>query len=104
MAKSSSRFPASLRLARLRIGAGLDRGDDITIAAKIEASTMPDAVIEHEISVLSAVARAATPQTSAPDAMPRRAASKVRTAPSMASAPSLDTSGTSASDDTFLWM
>lgn len=104
MAKSSSRFPASLRLARLRIDAGLDRGDDITIAAKIEASTMPDSVIEHEIAVLSAVAQAATPQAATADTMPRRAANKVRTAPSLASAPSMDTSGSSASDDTFLWL
>lgn len=101
--RTASRFPASLRLARLRIQAGLVSGEDITVAASIEASTMPDHVIEHEINTLAGVVKAAT-RAPRSDGVPRRVASNVRSAPSLASAPTMLSSDPTASDDTFLWL
>jgi hypothetical protein len=80
---SSARPMASLRLARLRIQAGMEDGEDLFLAEKIASSAMRDHEIEHEISILSKVAkRAASRQTSQRrDLVPRLA---TRTRPSLA--------------------
>jgi hypothetical protein len=52
------RTMASLRLARLRVQAGLARGDDLSLGQEIASSRMPTPAIEHEISVLNKVATA----------------------------------------------
>jgi hypothetical protein len=53
------RTMASMRLARLRVTAGMSRGDDLALAEQISSSTMPTRDIEHEIAVLNKVASAA---------------------------------------------
>ena len=53
-ADSSQRTFASIRLAKLRITAGLDQGDELSVAARIERDgALPTQLIEHEIGVLS---------------------------------------------------
>ena len=53
--------------ARLRISAGLAQGDDLVLAAGIEKdASISDAMLEHEVKVLSKVV----------DARPRRQASR----------------------------
>lgn len=56
-AKMQARTFASLRLARLRIEAGLVSGDDIAIAQKIASSRVSDAQIRTEIETLTNVRR-----------------------------------------------
>lgn len=76
---SAARTFGSIRLAKLRIQAGLAQGDELAVAAAIEKDArLPDAVIEHEIGVLS---RVRAPQA-APRQMTRQA---TRSAPSLAS-------------------
>jgi hypothetical protein len=82
-----ARTMASIRLARLRVTAGLARGDELEVGAAIEkdaALSLRD--IEHEISTLSQVARtaAAQPQRYPRNLGPRQAA---RSAPSFAGSP-----------------
>ena len=78
------RTMASMRLARLRVTAGLARGDDLAIGQEIASSRMPTRDIEHEIAVLNRVATARP----APQGPMRRTAA--RPAPSLsAPAPSL---------------
>lgn len=57
--RDQARTFASLRLARLRLEAGIESGDDIAIAQKIAASKSPDAAIRAEIDALSKVQRTA---------------------------------------------
>jgi hypothetical protein len=84
-APSPSRTHACLRLARLQVQAGLAKGDDLTVAASLEANTnLSDTMINYEIGVLERVktaSRATTPTGSA------RVASRgtERVAPSLAS-------------------
>ena len=47
---------AALRLARLRINAGIERGDDLAIAEKIASTVKPEAV-RNEIATLTQVVR-----------------------------------------------
>lgn len=97
------RFAASLRLARLRINAGLASGDDISLAASIQSDTgMTGEVIEHEIRTLDGVVKAAS-RVPSPEAVPRRSAS-TRTAPSMASAPMPLSPEGSSVDDSMLFL
>jgi hypothetical protein len=80
---SGARTMASMRLARLRVQAGLAAGDDLEVCAAIEADaglSLRD--IEHEIAVLSQVAQRTPPRR----ARPQRAATGARV-PSMASPP-----------------
>ncbi|MEU6362295.1 hypothetical protein [Streptomyces albidoflavus] len=95
------RTHACLRLARLQIQAGLAQGDDLTLAATIESGQMSDALIGHEISVLSGVVKAASkaPSASAPRVPVR---SQARVAPSMASQPGLG--GGQALDDSDIFL
>ncbi|MFD8648636.1 RodZ family helix-turn-helix domain-containing protein [Streptomyces mirabilis] len=82
---SPSRTHACLRLARLKVNAGLAKGDDITLAAALEADTrLTDDLINHEIGVLDTLARKAAkaPSDGTP---PRTVRSAARVAPSLAS-------------------
>lgn len=82
---ASNRTTASILAARLRIAAGLDTGDDLVVAARIEKdASITDAVLEHEIKTLQAVA-AARPQRTASRStgtVPRTSGVQ-RTAPSL---------------------
>jgi len=71
---------ASLRLARLRIRAGIESGDDLVIAEKIAATTRPE-IVRTQIATLDQVVRSASVQQQ------RRPAPHVaqRSAPSLAS-------------------
>lgn len=82
---SPSRTHACLRLARLKVQAGIAKGDDITLAATLEADTrLTDALINHEIGVLTGVMRTAAKAPSE-GAAPRTVRSAARVAPSLAS-------------------
>lgn len=87
---SSTRTAASIRLARLRIQAGAEQGDDLTVAAGIEAdASLSNHDIEHEIGVLSNVMKAAAArngqgQQRPGHLVPRAASSVQRTTPSLA--------------------
>jgi hypothetical protein len=79
----AARTYGSIRLARLRIQAGLAQGDDITVAEQIRAdASLTTPVMAHEIDVLTrtAAARPAPQPRTAP--MARQGA---RSAPSLAS-------------------
>ena len=77
---AATRTYASIRLAKLRVTAGLARGEELAVAAAIEKdASLPLPVIEHEIKVLSAV----RPQAAVPQRPMQRAAA--RQAPSLAS-------------------
>jgi rubrerythrin len=77
--QAATRTFASIRLAKLRVTAGLAQGDELAVAASIERdAALPDALIEHEIRTLSAVA----PRQPAPRPQQRTA---TRSAPSLAS-------------------
>ena len=106
--KHANRTFASLRLARLRIEAGFAAGDDVTLAAAIEAeAALTDALIEHEIGVLSQLAQANRRQASvtpAGNTVPRRAAQAPRTAPSLAEKTAAHSSSSSASDDLMMFI
>lgn len=98
--ESRERTLASLRLARLRISAGLAQGEDIMVAAAIEAdASLSNDLIDNEINVLSSVSKAASRQPR-PTGLVPRSASVERTVPSLVgdSAPSLST--TAGLDDT----
>jgi hypothetical protein len=95
---------ASIRLARLRIAAGLVQGDDLQVAGRI-AAEMELAAIRSEIGTLAAVSKAASrmsttlsPQRTATRTMPSlvSAASPVQT---LGSRPSMN-----PSDDEFLFI
>lgn len=53
---AQSRTFASLRLARLRIQAGIESGDDLTVSQKIASSRMSNDAIRSEIQTLQQVA------------------------------------------------
>lgn len=81
------RFVASMRLARLRISAGLEQGEDLALGQKIAAGKETLGEINAQVSALSAVAsRSAQAPTSeqARRLVPRAASRGVqRTSPSM---------------------
>jgi hypothetical protein len=88
---SSHRTMASIRLARLQIAAGIAQGEDLAVAASIEADrTMTDAMIRREITTLDRVNKAATRQARPQKLVPRAAASTQgvqRTMPSLVTQP-----------------
>lgn len=93
-----ARTYASLRLARLRIAAGIEKDDDITAAQKIAASKLTNESLRNEINTLTAVA-AVRPA-------PTRRAPTQRGIPTLASAsaPMLGTMPSmTPSDDEFLF-
>lgn len=90
------RTMASIRLARLRVQAGMARGDDLAVAAGIEAdANLSDAMIRHEITTLSQVAKAAARASRPAGLVPRSAAGTQqvqRTMPSLVTQPAPITS------------
>lgn len=57
-AEASRRTFASIRLAKLRVQAGLDQGEELAVAERIERTgSLPTAMIEHEISTLEQLGR-----------------------------------------------
>lgn len=84
---TGTRMLASLKLARLRKAAGIENGDELEIAGRIEAeASLTDEAIATEINVLSNVAKAAAKR--APQGGPRpRTAGVQRTLPSLQSEP-----------------
>ncbi|MFE0490228.1 hypothetical protein [Streptomyces griseoaurantiacus] len=82
---SPSRTHACLRLARLQIQAGIATGDDLTLAARLESDpARTDELINHEIGVLSGVAKAASSRAKNPGGSRVAARSTGRVAPSLA--------------------
>lgn len=82
---SPSRTHACLRLARHRVQAGLAQGDDITLAAALEADPqLTDELINHEIGLLNQLSTSAS-KTPTEAAAPRAVRSAARVAPSLAS-------------------
>lgn len=83
--KGEGRTIAAMRLARLRIAAGLEKGDDdLTLATQIAKSAMSNKEIQQAITLLSEVG-AATAKTSARrprGLVPRSAQGVERTVPS----------------------
>jgi hypothetical protein len=96
---NGGRTMAAIRLARLQIEAGLAAGDDLTVAAGIEASQVSDAEIASTIATLEGVRTASRKLAAA-----RPVTTQVRrTMPSLQSDPTGFTSTASASnvdDDT----
>jgi hypothetical protein len=101
-----ARFVAALRLARLRLQAGIASGDDLTLATSISQSKMKTSAIRQEIKTLDEVVKAGqkkpVSRTAARRLVPKAAG---RTAPSMA-AEAVVTSPTAplaVSSEEFLW-
>lgn len=107
---ASKRAFAALRLARLRIQAGIEAGDDLTLGTTIAQSDVSDSAIASEIGTLEAVAKAK------PQGQPRprqarnlvpRSASNERGQPSLAAVAAGHSGGpdlvTSVTDDEILW-
>lgn len=84
----ANRTMASLRLARLQIQAGTATGDDMAVAATIQASAMSDGQIEDQIRTLAGVVKAAARRSQRPAGVVPKSASAQRTAPSLVNAPS----------------
>ncbi|WP_428957932.1 hypothetical protein [Streptomyces sp. cg35] len=100
---SPNRTHASLRLARLRVQAGAAKGDDLTMAAAIEADArMTGAMIEHEISVLDGIVRNASTKAQSAGRAPVRA--QARVAPSLAPQSTATGGGFEASHDSDIFL
>jgi len=92
---SSHRTMASIRLARLQIAAGIAKGDDLSVAASIEADkSLTDAMIRREIATLSQVTKAASKRERPAGLVPRAASTQgvQRTMPSLVTQPAPITS------------
>lgn len=92
---SSQRTVAAMRLAELRIQAGLSREDRFALTAKIERDqALTDAMIRHEITTLSQLAKAASKQSRPAGLVPRAASAQgvQRTMPSLVTQPAPITS------------
>jgi hypothetical protein len=86
---SRTRTFASLKLAKLRVAAGLADGDEIEVAGQIEAeAALTDDAIAAEIRTLEAVSKAAVRRTAAAKAVRPRTAGVQRTVPSLSQEPS----------------
>lgn len=89
-APSEGRQIAAMRLARLRMEAGIEpQQDDLTLGATIASSDMADEAIQTEIDTLAKVkvASAQRQTTAAPRHLVPRSAGVQRTTPSMAQEP-----------------
>lgn len=110
---SEPRTIASLRLARLRMQAGIeDAGaDDLALGTAIAMSGTSDESIQNEISTLAKVVTArqsattATQNTATRHLVPRAASQAQRTVPSLAVEPQIpmQTVASAPSDDEFMW-
>lgn len=93
--KQEGRTMAAMRLAKLRIGAGLARGDEFAVTAQIEGDrSLSTEAIRAEVDTLTRVAKAAGRQARPrPQGLVPRAASGVqRTMPSLVTQPAPITS------------
>jgi hypothetical protein len=99
---SAERSFAAIRLARLRVQAGISTGDDMVLAQAISSNAnLTDGAIASEIETLSSVVKAQGSRTASAAPVRRVVASaQPRAIPSMASVPSLSTTA-SASDEDF---
>lgn len=104
---SSVRPMASIRLARLRIEAGIaEEKNDMVLAERISASQMSDAEIEQEINVLAKVAQTATAAPSDPATrhlVPKMAQRQVPSLVPTEPAPLHQASGSEIGDDEMLF-
>jgi septal ring-binding cell division protein DamX len=95
-AEGSQRAMASMRLAELRMAAGLARGDRFSVAASIEGDrNVSMEAIRTEVATLQRVAQAASKQARSTKLVPRSAASTQgvqRTMPSLVTQPAPITS------------
>lgn len=99
---ASNRTMATIHLARLRIAAGIEQGDDLQVAAAIDGDrSVSDHDISKEIEVLSRVTKAATRQARPSNLVPKSASAQ-RVVPSLAGESGLSASASAASvsDDT----
>jgi hypothetical protein len=101
--EDSGRTMASLRLARLRINAGLAEGEDFAEATRIEKSAFATDAIEHEIRTLESVRTASAKRERPSNLVPRAAAGVQRTVPSLASTASSHAAGDSMVEDADLF-
>jgi hypothetical protein len=102
-AASRNRVVASLNLARLRIAAGLAKGDDLSVSAAIESdSSLSNEMIAHEINILSGVNKAASKQARTNNNLVPRKASASRTTPSFVgdNAPGIVSTGAVTAEET----
>jgi hypothetical protein len=86
--KVGNRTYAALRLARLRIQAGIERGDDLTLGEAIAKSAVSNEAIAAEIATLTKVRSVAQRQQPAPST-----AQAPRAVPSMATAAAMGNQG-----------
>jgi hypothetical protein len=91
-AVSANRTMASIRLAKLRITAGMQRGDELAVAAQIETDrALSNEMIAHEINTLAMVTRANAGRQGRPSNLVPRSAGAApgvqRTVPSLAPEP-----------------
>lgn len=88
--RAASRTFQAIKLARLRLAAGIADGDELEVAGGIETdAALSDAMIGYEINVLSKVkTTAGRSQASLKGNLPRRTAGVQRTVPSLAPAQS----------------
>lgn len=102
-AASRNRVVASLNLARLRIAAGLAKGDDLSVSAAIESDrSLSNEMIAHEINILSGVNKAASKQARTNNNLVPRKASASRTTPSFVgdNAPGIVSTGAVTAEET----
>jgi uncharacterized Zn finger protein (UPF0148 family) len=96
------RFMASMRLARLRIQARLEEGEDLVIAQRIASSGLDIAVINQEIELLNKVSKAAARTSGATPMPPRHAVPRPavqRTVPALGGDSLRSTASLSGNDD-----
>lgn len=100
----SLRTMASIRLARLRLEAGVATGDDLSVAAEIEKDgSLSDEALEREIATLNGVlaARSSAPRPVARNLVPKAASAQVgRTVPSLQPGQGLQATASAGDDDT----
>jgi hypothetical protein len=83
--QASRRVFASMRLAKLRVHTGLERGDELAAAAKIEKdASLSLATIEHEIGTLGQLAARPAPQARPMQRQASRPAPSLQSQPMMA--------------------
>lgn len=103
--KAANRTMASMRLAKLRIQAGIAAGDELDVAAGIQAdASITDQALVQEITTLGKVAAVHQAAAQRPAGVVPRAASVQRVAPSLVGQPSgglqSAASASSVADDT----
>jgi hypothetical protein len=83
--RAASRTFNAIKLARLRKAAGVEQGDELEIAGRIETeASLSDEMIEHEIAILSRVRSTAAARPAANRNLVPRTAGVQRTVPSLA--------------------